>query len=382
MNERAPAGATPGARAGFRVLVVDDDPDMAAFLTHMLRQERMIVETVNDGQSALARVAASPPDLMLLDVMMPGISGFDVCRQLKGSESTALIPVVLVTALEDSESRVRGIEAGADDFLSKPVRREELVARVKTLRRLHDTRKELESRRLAAEVQRKDAIRKAFSRYISPRLADRIADAAGEHGDPFHGGAQRTSVVALFADLRGFTRLTEENDVVAVVAMLNQYYTALTEVAYRHDGTIFNMAGDSLLVGFNVPFAQSDAAERAWRTALEMVTSFEPVAATWRARYGLTLGVGIGICGGEAIIGNVGSQHYASYTIIGNPVNTAARLMQMAGAGEVLVCGALFERIRHLVSGERVEGRGDVTLRGKAEPIPVYAVRTGAGQAS
>jgi class 3 adenylate cyclase len=366
MNERAAAVAAPATQAAFRVLVVDDDPDMAAFLTHMLRQEGMSVETVNDGQSALARVAASPPDLMLLDVMMPGISGFDVCRQLKGGESTALIPVVLVTALEDSESRVRGIEAGADDFLSKPVRREELVARVKTLRRLHDTRKELESRRLAAEVQRKDAIRKAFSRYISPRLADRIADAAGEQGDPFHGGAQRTNVVALFADLRGFTRLTEENDVVAVVAMLNQYYAALTEVAYRHDGTIFNMAGDSLLVGFNVPFAQSDAAERAWRTALEMVK----------------LGVGIGICGGEAIIGNVGSQHYASYTIIGNPVNTAARLMQMAGAGEVLVCGALFERIRHLVSGEHVEGRGDVTLRGKAEPIPVYAVRAGARQPS
>ncbi|MDH5578407.1 MAG: response regulator, partial [Betaproteobacteria bacterium] len=330
MSKRAGGPAAPPARLAYRVLVVDDDPDMVAFLARLLRKEGLTVETAVDGAEALARVSATSPDLVLLDVMMPGESGFDICRQLKGDEATALIPVVLVTSLEDSESRVRGIEAGADDFLSKPVKREELIARVKTLRRLHDTRKELESRRLAAEVQRKDAIRKAFSRYISPHLADRIADAAGEQGDPFQGRAQRTQVVALFADLRGFTRLTEQNEVGSVVGMLNEYFGVLTEAAYQHDGTIFNMAGDSLLVGFNVPFPQPDAAERAWRTALGMVGRFAPVAAAWQRRHGLELGVGVGICTGEAIIGNVGSEHYASYTIIGNPVNTAARLMQMA----------------------------------------------------
>jgi class 3 adenylate cyclase len=355
------------------VLVVDDDPDMAGYLALLLKREGMAVEMAADGESALVRVMTAPPDLVLLDVMMPGMSGFDVCRQLKGDETTALIPIVLVTALEDSESRVRGIEAGADDFLSKPVKREELVARVKTLRRLHDTRKELESRRLAAEVQRKEAVRKAFSRYISPRLADRIAD-AGESGDPFQGRAQRTSLVALFADLRGFTRLTEKTEVGAVVAMLNEYFTVLTEAAYQHDGTIFNMAGDSLLVGFNVPFPQPDAAERAWRTALEMVARFEPVAAGWKQKHGLELGVGIGVCSGEAIIGNVGSSHYASYTIIGDPVNTAARLMQVAAAGEVLLCGPLYQRVRHLIPADQVKERGEVTLRGKSEPIPVFAV--------
>jgi class 3 adenylate cyclase len=382
MSERAGGLSTPSALVPFRVLVVDDDADMVAFLARMLQSEGMVVESASDGESALSHVMVEPPDLVLLDVMMPGASGFDVCRRLKGDEATALIPVVLVTALEDSESRVRGIESGADDFLSKPVKREELVARVKTLRRLHETRKELESRRLAAEVQRKDAIRKAFSRYISPRLADRIADAAGVQGDPFQGRAQRTSLVALFADLRGFTRLTEKTEVGAVVGMLNEYFGVLTEAAYQHDGTIFNMAGDSLLVGFNVPFPQPDSAERAWRTALEMVGRFAPVATTWRKRHGLDLGVGVGICAGDAIIGNVGSAHYASYTIIGNPVNTAARLMQMAAAGEVLVCGPVYERIRHLVTGRPVEGRGDVTLRGRLEPIPVYAVQAAAGAAA
>ena len=374
MSETTGARAAPATGAIFRVLVVDDDPDMVAFLAHLLQRESMAVDTESNGESALARVRSSPPDLVLLDVMMPGASGFDVCRRLKGDESTALIPVVLVTSLEDSESRVRGIQAGADDFLSKPVKREELIARVQTLRRLHETRKELESRRLAAEVQRKEAVRRAFSRYISPRLAERIAD-AGEQGDPFQGRAQRTSLVALFADLRGFTRMTEKTDVGSVVSMLNEYFGILTDAAYQHDGTIFNMAGDSLLVGFNVPFPQADAAERAWRTALEMVRRFAPMAAAWRSRHRLDLGVGIGICAGDAIIGNVGSEHYASYTIIGNPVNTAARLMQMAAAGEVMLCGPVYERIRHLVTGHRVDGRGDVTLRGRSEPIPVYAVQ-------
>lgn len=378
MSKRSGRLNVPPAQAAYRVLVVDDDADMVSFLARLLQSEGMAVETAADGASALSLVDATPPDLVLLDVMMPGASGFEICRQLKDDEATALIPVVLVTSLEDSESRVRGIEAGADDFLSKPVKREELIARVKTLRRLHDTRKELESRRLAAEVQRKDAIRKAFSRYISPRLADRIAEAAGEQGDPFQGRAQRTHLVALFADLRGFTRLTEKNEVSSVVGMLNEYFAILTAAAYQHDGTIFNMAGDSLLVGFNVPFPQPDAAERAWRTALEMVGRFAPVAAGWHSRLGLELGVGVGICAGEAIIGNVGSEHYASYTIIGNPVNTAARLMQMAAAGEVLVCGPVFERIRHLLAGHRVDGRGDVALRGRSEPIPVFAVQAAA----
>ena len=373
-RRRAPRSAS----APFRVLVVDDDVDMATFLGHLLAQEGMRVETALNGETGLASIAESPPDLVLLDVMMPGANGFEVCRRLKSDELTALIPVVLVTSLEDSESRVRGIEAGADDFLSKPVKREELIARVKTLRRLHETRKELESRRLAAEVQRKEAIRKAFSRYISPRLADRIAEAAGEQGDPFQGRAQRTNLVALFADLRGFTRLTEKNEVSEVVGMLNEYFGILTDAAYQHDGTIFNMAGDSLLVGFNVPFPQPDAAERAWRTALEMVGRFAPVAAGWHSKLGLELGVGVGICAGEAIIGNVGSEHYASYTIIGNPVNTAARLMQMAAAGEVLICGPVFERIRHLLADHRVDGRGDVALRGRLEPIKVYAVQAAA----
>ena len=360
--------------APYRVLIVDDDPDMGAYLGLLLKKEGMQADIVENGDAALMRVMTDPPDLLLLDVMMPGRSGFEICQRLKSEEATALIPIVLITGLDDQKSRIQGIEAGADDFLNKPVKREELVARVKTLRRLHDTRKELEGRRLAAEVERKEAIRKTFSRYISPRLADRIMSDADKPGEIFS-KAQRSNVVALFADLRGFTSLTDRTEVGRVVEMLNQYFSILSEAAYRHDATIFNMAGDALLVGFNVPFPQTDPAARAWRCAQEMLTQFAPVADQWEKEQGLGTGVGIGICMGEAVIGNVGSPHYMSYTIIGNPVNSAARLMQLAQPYEILICDKVYDELREIVPPEHVESRGDVTLRGRAEPIKVYSVK-------
>ncbi len=373
MSDLAPA-RTALAQGVFRVLVVDDDPDMAAFLARMLEREGMEAHVVADGAAALAAVAASRCDLVLLDVLLPDASGFDICERLKSDPATALIPVVLVTALEDRASRVRGIEAGADDFIHNPVSRDELVARVKTPRRLHETRRELEARRLAAEIERKDAIHKAFSRYVSPRLTERII-IDSTSGGPFRTQAERADVVALFADLRGFTRITETIGVETVVDMLNEYFSVLTEAAYAEEGTIFNMAGDSLLVGFNVPFAQRDAPVRAWRTAIGMVSRFAPVAADWRLRHGISTGVGIGMCRGEAIIGNVGSPHFMSYTIIGDTVNTAARLMQMAQAEEVLVSASLYDAVRPLVPAQRVQSRGEVALRGKSGTLQVYSIR-------
>ena len=374
MSDLAATGRNLAAQTAFRVLVVDDDPDMAALLAAIVEAEGMQTEVICDGDAAIASIADAPPDLVLHDVVLPGSDGFEVCRRLKADPLTALVPVVLVTALEDRESRLHGIESGADDFLLKPVRREELVARMKTLRRLHETRRELEAQRLAAEVEHKEALHKALSRYVSPRLTDRIIGAAGRAA-PFRTEAERADVVVLFADLRGFTRITETIGVHNVVDMLNEYFSVLTEAAYQHEGTIFNMAGDSLLVGFNVPFAQPDAPARAWRAALDMISRFAPVSADWRARFGVATGVGIGLCRGEAIIGNVGSPHFMSYTIIGDTVNTAARLMQMAQADEVLVAATLYESIRPLVPPGRAQARGAVALRGKCEAVGVYSIK-------
>jgi class 3 adenylate cyclase len=358
----------------FRVLVVDDDPDMAAFLARLLTREGMAAETAGNAEVAIARISLQPPDMILLDVMLPGADGFTLCERLKSAPASAMIPIVLVTALEDQESRVRGIRAGADDFLSKPVRREELIARVKTLQRLHETRRELEARRLAAEIQHKETLRKAFARYVSPRLAETIIADLAEDGTPFQREPQRVSVVALFADLRGFTRLTEATRVDEVVGMLNEYFEVITEAAYRHEGTIFSMAGDCLLVGFNVPFAQADAAERACGAAQDMVAGFAPVLASWTARGGAPTGVGVGIASGEAILGNIGSPHYMSHTIIGDAVNTAARLMQMAQPSELLLARPVYESVRGALDSQRVRFKGQVALRGRSGTIEVYSV--------
>jgi class 3 adenylate cyclase len=368
-------GGRRAAQGEFHVLVVDDDPDMAGFLQHLLEREGLQVETATDGNSAQAQIGTVPPDLILCDVMMPGPNGFEICRWVKSREETALVPVVLVTGLEDRESRVRGIEAGADDFLSKPVHREELLARVKTLRRLHETRKELEGRRLAAEIQHQEALRKAFARYISPRLAERILRASPEGGEVFRDLSDRAGVVALFADLRGFTRLSESVPVSRIVPMLNEFFTELTAAVHDYEGTVFSMAGDSLLVGFNVPVPQPDAAERALAAGRAMIQRFAPIAARWASESGLQVGIGVGIEAGEVVVGNVGAPTFTSYTIIGDPVNVAARLMQLAASNEILIGPRVALSLRGVLGEGTALERSSVSLKGKAEPVEVISLR-------
>ena len=359
----------------FRVLVVDDDEDMAGYLARLLSQQGMRTTIAADGEKALAAVAKEPPDLVLCDVQMPGLSGFEVCRRLKASDATALLPVVLVTALEDHDSRVHGIESGADDFISKPVRREELVARVNTLRRLHETRKELENRRLAAEQREKEEIRRTFSRYLSPRLAEKVLKEGGAEGDVFRNLSDRAAVVVLFADLRGFTRLSETVPVSAIVPMLNEYFAILTAAAHEHEGTVFSMAGDSMLVGFNVPVPQPDAAVRAVETGCSMIRNFAPVAERWKAEFGLATGIGIGIEAGEVVVGNVGAPSFMSYTVIGDPVNVAARLMQRAQVNEVLIGPRVALSLTDLLGRYPFLERRSVALKGKAEPVEVVSLQ-------
>jgi class 3 adenylate cyclase len=374
MSEPAADPTVPGP---FRVLVVDDDPDMSAYLAQLLGRIGMQAEIANDGNEALAMVKASHPDLILCDVMMPGPSGFEVCQRLKSDEKTALIPIVLVTALEDQQSRIRGIEAGADDFLSKPVKREELIARAKTLRRLHETRKELEARRLDAEIREKEAIRKTFSRYLSPQLAERVLEKSPGGEEVFRNLSERAAVVALFADLRGFTRLSESVPVSSIVPMLNEFFTELTTAAYEHEGTVFSMAGDSMLVGFNVPVPQSKPTERALAAARSMIEHFRPVAQRWKAWHNLSVGIGIGIEAGEVVVGNVGSPVFMSYTIIGDSVNVAARLMQMAAANEILIGPSAYLSLQGTL-GRTAVTRREVMLRGKSEALEVMSLRVAA----
>jgi adenylate cyclase len=340
------------------VMMIDDEP-LVIELTEAFLQGagfRRFTSTT-DATSAIPTLLRERPDVVLLDINMPRVSGFEVLTRMQADPVLKHIPAIVLTSADDPDTKLKALELGATDFLRKPVDPSELALRVRNT--------------LAAKAHR-EALRKTFARYVSPRLAEGILDGSAA---PFASPPQRADVVALFADLRGFTSITEAIDVQEVVHMLNEFFSALTEATYRHEGTIFNMAGDSLLLGFNVPFPQPDATARAWRTAAEILSLVADAAAGWRARHGISTGVGIGICRGHAVIGNVGSPHYMSYTMIGNAVNAAARLMQIAQAGEALVSGDFYEAIRDLVPMERVEPLGLVTLRGRSEPMPVYSIR-------
>ncbi len=359
---------TPERREGKRIalngladalVMMVDDESLVIDLTQAFLAKagyRRFVST-DDAAGAIDLLLRERPDVLLLDINMPQVSGFDVLKRMQGDPVLKHLPVIVLTAADDAATKLKALDLGASDFLRKPVDPSELALRLRNT--------------LAAKAHRED-IRKAFTRYVSPRLTDSIiSDVAA----PFGSRAQRTEVIAMFADLRGFTRITESLDVEHVVSMLNEYFSVLTEATYRHDGTIFNMAGDCLLVGFNVPFAQPDATARAWRTAVEMLSRVGEVAAGWHTRHGITTGVGIGIGRGHAVVGNIGSPHYMSYTMIGDTVNSAARLMQTAQVGEALVSGEFYQAAGGLVPAGRVEPRGQVVLRGKSEPMQVYSIR-------
>ncbi len=362
------------AKGPGHVLVVDDQDDNRALIVRYLSQSGHFVRQASNGEEALQSIAFAKPDVILMDVIMPGASGFEICRRLKGDPETINIPLVLITGLQSKADRVAGIEAGADDFLSKPVYAEELIARVRSLMRLAEARRALEDARLAREIEQRQWIHRMFERYVSPKLVKEILDQGDERENPLD-RMLRLEVVALFADMRGFTSIAEKLEPSKVVELLNVFFTLITTVAYEHEGTVFNMAGDSLLVGFGVPLPQSDSAERAVRAASGMIKRFQSHVADWHETYDIEVGLGVGICRGEAIAGNVGSPTYMNYTIIGDAVNVAARLMQNAKANEILISESVHERMDYVAEQIQPIALAPMTFKGKSAPMPVYAIR-------
>ncbi len=363
----ARSGETP------EVLLVDDQSDTAALVQHYLEKAGFVVRRAETGEQALAAIPVLRPSVVLLDVLLPGIDGLEVCRRLKADPATLDIPVVLVTGLTRREDRVRGIEAGADDFLSKPVHPEELVARVRTLARLTEMRRALEYERLEREVDQRRQMQRTFERYIAPEVLSEVL-AAGNSPESLLARQTRTDAIALFADLRGFTRMSEMLEADRVVALLNEFFTTLTEVTYAYEGTVFNMAGDSLLIAFNVPLPREDSPTRAILAACTMQSQFQDLARRWKREDHIDVGLGIGICGGPVVVGNVGSRTYMTYTIIGDAVNVAARLMQSAKAGEILISKNVLDRTDGLDAYYQPEPIEPILLKGKSRPIEAYRI--------
>lgn len=241
--------------------------------------------------------------------------------------------------------------------------------------RAGSVRRKTAAAQLEVEIRRREEVlRQTFRRYVSPRVADKILEDSQLRDTLLATAEVRTHAVVLFADLRGFTSISEQLEAREVVPLLNEFFSLLTEITFRHEGTVFHMAGDCLMLGFGVPLEQSDSPQRALYAAQEMLTSFAELARAWRERHHVEAGLGIGINEGDVVAGNIGSSSYMSYTIIGDTVNIAARLCQRARAGEML-----FSRTFKASLDQRGVEFGATPLpplqvRGRTRPIDIFCV--------
>jgi CheY-like chemotaxis protein len=292
-----------------KILVVDDTPANVKLLVDVLMAKGFDVTAAVNGQEALDKVAQNPPDLILLDIMMPGLSGYEVCRKLRENPDTALLPVVLCTSLDPQQERIKGIEAGADDFLAKPINRPELLARVKSLLRIKTLQDEVRAqaaqiaewnRTLEQRVQEQVGQIAGLGRlksFFSPQLAEAIV-AGGEDMLKTH----RREISVVFIDLRGFTAFTDQAEPEEVMEMLHAFHASMGRLVVAHGGTLERFAGDSVMVFFNDPVPMERPAEAAVRMALAMQAAFPALGAEWHKR-GYDLGLGCGIAQGYATLG-------------------------------------------------------------------------------
>lgn len=358
--------------ATFRTLVVTSSTARRELLARLTEGSDLVVEEIAEPEAVIASVALRAPDLILIDADADPAALAQVCGVLKANPATVLLPLLAVA--RSPRARLGAFEAGVDDCLMQSVHREEFLMRARALLRASAVRRRLAAEQLADEIQHREDIRATFRRYISPKLADQILANPQLRQAAFHGAKQRTHAAILFADMRGFTGLSERLPAPQVVELLNEFFALLTGIVFEYDGTIFNMAGDSLLVGFGVPVEQSDETVRAILAARAMLQQFSILAEQWTRQHGVETGLGIGINAGEVVAGNIGSAAYMNYTIIGDAVNVASRLGQRARAGEMLFSNT----VKHMLD-QRAMDVGAIALpsfvlRGRSAPIDIFCV--------
>ena len=375
------------------ILVVDDTPDNVDILQMRLESQGYDVITAADGEAALATVRERLPDLVLMDIMMPKLDGIAAMKHLKADTSLPFIPVILVTARADAKDVIAGIEAGGDDYLTKPVDQAALMARVRAMLRikaLHDTvqdqagkladqaaelamwNQELEKRVQAqlGEIERMGTLK----RFLAPQLAEMIVSSGDEKILEIH----RRDIVVVFCDLRGFTPFAVTAEPEEVLDLLKEYHAVLGPLIIRAEGTLDHFSGDGLMVIFNDPLPCDDPAERAVGMAVEMREAVAALQADWRRR-GREIGFGVGIAQGYATLGQIGFAERVDYTAIGTVCNVASRLCDEAQDGQILVSKRVAAAVETLFPLQEI---GDVVLKGLAQAVEVYNVSRPEGSAT
>ncbi|HEX9569682.1 MAG TPA: response regulator [Rhodospirillales bacterium] len=358
-----------------RILIADDSQDNRELLRARLEAHGYELLQAADGEEALAQAQQHLPDLILLDVMMPKLDGFEVCRRLKGNQKLPYIPIILVTAKSDSKDIVTGLDAGGDEYLTKPIDHASLVARVRSILRtkaLHDQvqaqaaeladwNRTLEERVRSqlAQIEGMDRLK----RFLAPQVAELVS-----RGDDRLLRSHRRDIVAVMCDLRGFTAFAETGEPEDVIALLQDYHQRVVPIVFRYEGTIERFLGDGVLVFFNDPFPCDDPAQRAVRMASDMRSAVREMAEAWRRR-GQSIGFGVGIAQGYATIGQVGFEGRVEYSAVGTVMNLAARLSDEAADGQILLSPRVAAAVESIAT---LSPTRELVLKGISRPIQAF----------
>ena len=352
-------------RPAGHVLVVDDDPLSRRLLAKNLENEGYRASVAPDGMTALAALAEDPPDVVLLDLVMPGIDGLEVLTRIKADDALRHIPVILISGSDDADTVVRCLEIGADDFLPKPFDPAILRARVSAglaRKELHD----LERAR----------VRQVFARFLPESLVDEVL--ARNDGEAIVAAESLTASV-LFADLRGFTAFAEGRPVEEVIGALNRYQGLMTDTILDHRGTLVSYMGDGVMAAFGAPVASEDHADRAVAAAREMVVHQLAAFNGWIREEGLGDGfrMGVGINSGPVMSGSVGSSRRMDYAVIGDTTNTASRVEALTKTTDhpVLFSAATKDAL-HQMPDDAVP-LGEFEVRGRRSAIELWGLDLG-----
>jgi adenylate cyclase len=361
-----------------KILVVDDTPGNVKLLTDLLTVKGYEVATAESGHEALARIDADCPDIVLLDIMMPGMNGYEVCQRIRQNPATEILPVVMVTALDPSQERTKGIEAGADDFLGKPVNQQELLARVRSLLRvkeyydtIQDQKAELAEWNKKLESRIEEQLAKLekmgnLKRFLSPHLAEMVL--AGETVDPLK--PHRSAVTVVYIDLRGFTAFSQVSEPEEIMTVLNEYHAEMGALIQKFDGTIDHFVSDGIMVIFNDPVPVPNPTELAIRMVIAMRERIADLKMQWQKR-GYELDCGFGIAHGYATIGAIGFGGRWDYSTIGTVANLASRLCDEAKGPQIIIDQKTLSHIEDIVETEPL---GLLDLKGFPKPINSFNV--------
>jgi class 3 adenylate cyclase len=352
-----------------KILIVDDEPFNLDLLEQELSDQHYEIERASDGMEAIEKIARFQPDVILLDYMMPKMNGIEVVERLRQDGRTKSIPVILLTAKGSQEDKVRGLDAGADDYVVKPFDSFELLARVRSmlrLKELHDSLEDL-NRSLAekvaeqvAEIERMGRLK----RYLSPQVAETVLRKDDDSLFKTH----RREITVVFLDLRGFTAFSDSAEPEEIMDLLRAYHAEMGKLVFKYEGTLERFAGDGIMIFFNDPIPCEDHTERAVRMAVEMRAMAQELRAGWLKR-GYDLDLGIGLASSYATLGNIGFEGRMDYGAVGNVTNLASRLCDEAKGGQILTNQKTLSRVEHLVESEPLS---ELKLKGFVRPVGAF----------